>query len=81
MNKFWLTLAVFVSFGMFSGCKTISYHPSEEYLDSYVDNIIKYSETEDVYFKYKAEYDFNSYLRARSNEINSNKKKELIVLP
>ena len=81
MNKFWVFLAVFVSFGLFSGCKTISFHSTDAYLDEYADNIIKYSETEDVYFKYKAEYNFNMYLKARANEINSNNTKKLVVLP
>jgi len=81
MKKFWAFLAVFVSFGLFSGCKTISYHSTDAYLDEYADNIIKYSQTEDIYYKYKAEYNFNMYLKARRDEIDSNKKKELVVLP
>ena len=81
MNKFWIFLAVFASFGLFSGCKTISYHSTDEYLQEYTDSIINYHQTDDVYYKYKAEYNFNMYLKARANEINSNNTKKLVVLP
>jgi len=72
-NKFWLFLAILVSFGLFSGCKTIGYHSADEYLEAYTDNAIKYSITEDLYYMYEAEYNWDLYLKARSNELNSNK--------